>query len=139
MQSSSNLVPRNWRVRFALIRTFLWDLPDGRCFTLPVAVSRNRFFVALWVLNFTLAMIVFFFQQKLSRDCRANRRKVKVELSILWPNQSKKRPFEGISCVDLLRLDFGETQLGSDSSYCNCGASEFCWIYSLSTLTIKAI
>ena len=46
---STVVVPRRLRFRFWLIRAAKWLVPDWRCLTFPVPVSRNRFFVPLWV------------------------------------------------------------------------------------------
>ena len=42
-------MPRNWRIFFAGLAIAKWLVPHLRCFTLPVAVKRNRFFVDLCV------------------------------------------------------------------------------------------
>ncbi len=42
-------VPRRFRFRLWLIREAKWLVPAERCFTFPLAVSRKRFFVPLWV------------------------------------------------------------------------------------------
>ena len=39
-------------MRFWLIRPAKWLVPEARCFALPVAVKRKRFFVPLWVFIF---------------------------------------------------------------------------------------
>jgi hypothetical protein len=48
-------VPRRFRLRLWLFREAKWLVPALRCLTFPLAVSRNRFFVPLWV--FILGMI----------------------------------------------------------------------------------
>lgn len=42
-------VPRRFRFRFWLIRDARCEVPAERCFALPEAVRRKRFFVPLWV------------------------------------------------------------------------------------------
>ncbi len=41
------LVPRSLRIRFWSLLRARWLVPAGRCFTLPLAERRNRFFVPL--------------------------------------------------------------------------------------------
>ena len=48
-------LPRKLRRRFFDMRLAKWLVPQGRCFALPVAVRRNRFFVPLWVFIFGMA------------------------------------------------------------------------------------
>lgn len=45
--SSNKSVPRRFRLRLALTRTFRWLVPAERCFTFPLAVTRNRFLIPL--------------------------------------------------------------------------------------------
>ena len=45
-------VPRSVRRRFFERRTAKWLVPAERCFALPLAVKRNRFFVPLCVFCF---------------------------------------------------------------------------------------
>lgn len=49
MQSAVVVVPRNFRLRLGDMRAARWLVPHWRCFALPLAVRRNRFFVPLWV------------------------------------------------------------------------------------------
>src|SRR5690554_6104344 len=46
---STVVVPRSLRVRLGLMPVARWLVPAWRCFALPLAVSRNRFLVALCV------------------------------------------------------------------------------------------
>lgn len=57
MHSSRIVLPRKFRVRLALMRTLRWDFPVEPCLTLPVAVKRKRFLVALCVLSLLWVMI----------------------------------------------------------------------------------
>ena len=52
-------MPRRFRLRLWLIREAKWLVPELRCLTFPLAVSRNRFFVPLCVFILVLAMILY--------------------------------------------------------------------------------
>jgi hypothetical protein len=51
-------VPRNWRIFFAGLLIAKWLVPAFRCFTLPFAVSRNRFLVDLCVFSLDMALLM---------------------------------------------------------------------------------
>src|SRR3954462_14987206 len=57
MPGASVSVPRSLRMRFWFLRVARWLVPTERCFTLPLAVRRNRFFVPLWVFCLGIAKI----------------------------------------------------------------------------------
>jgi hypothetical protein len=50
--SLKTFVPRKLRRVFFVFRDAKWLVPACRCFALPLAVSRNRFFVPLCVFCF---------------------------------------------------------------------------------------
>ena len=50
--SLKTFVPRKFRRVFFVLRDARWLVPAWRCFALPEAVKRNRFFVPLCVFCF---------------------------------------------------------------------------------------
>lgn len=52
MHSATTFVPRRFLLRLGLIPVAKWLVPACRCFALPVAVNRKRFFVPLCVFCF---------------------------------------------------------------------------------------
>lgn len=75
MLVSTHFVPRNWRIRLGVLRTAKWLVPAFRCLALPVAVSRNRFLVALCVFSLDIGQQTLLEQKEwliryLGKGCR---------------------------------------------------------------------
>lgn len=62
MQVSSEVVPRRLRRRFLETASAKWLVPDDRCIALPLALSRKRFLVPLWVLILVFTLLAMKFR-----------------------------------------------------------------------------
>ena len=99
------VVPRRLRRRLFDRPTAKWLVPAWRCLALPVAVSRNRFFVPLWVFCFGMVFLYVYGRRKIGKRAilgsalRAEKGELRISREL-----TGKGVFGGLKCWSARRV-----------------------------------